>query len=98
MGRINVARVIIGGLVAGVVINISESVLNLWALGQATADAMKAHNLPEFRHARPRYRLMFTVGNCGLSRSGAATFTIPTVFDDANAFQMNSKLKNVCEK
>ncbi len=48
MGQINVGRVIAGGLLAGLVINISESVLNLFALAQPMADAMKAHNLPEF--------------------------------------------------
>jgi hypothetical protein len=47
IGRINGGRVIIGGLAAGLVINISETILNLWALGQPIAEALKAHNLPE---------------------------------------------------
>jgi hypothetical protein len=48
IGPINGGRVIMGGLAAGLVINISEMILNLWALGQPMAEAMKAHNLPEF--------------------------------------------------
>ena len=47
MTKINVGRVIVGGLVAGLVINISEAILNLWVVAQPMADAMKAHNLPE---------------------------------------------------
>ena len=46
MGRINVARVILGGLVAGLVINIGETILNLVVVGQAMEDALRARNAP----------------------------------------------------
>ena len=48
MTGINTGRVIVGGLVAGVIMNISEAVLNLVVLGTATSEALKAHNLPDF--------------------------------------------------
>lgn len=46
MGKINVGRVILGGLVAGVVINVSETILNLVAVAQAMEDSFKALGLP----------------------------------------------------
>jgi hypothetical protein len=46
MGRINMGRVIVGGLLAGVVINISEFVLNTFVIAQEMEAAMKAMNLP----------------------------------------------------
>ena len=42
MGQINMGRVILGGLVAGVVINAFELVLNLFVLADQAAAAMKA--------------------------------------------------------
>ena len=45
MGRINIARVILGGLVAGLVINISETILNLMVVAQAMENALRARNL-----------------------------------------------------
>jgi hypothetical protein len=45
---INTGRVIVGGLVAGLIMNISEAVLNLVVLGADTSAALKAHNLPDF--------------------------------------------------
>ena len=47
MGKINVVRVIMGGLLAGLIVNISESILNLVAVAQPMADAFKRMNLPE---------------------------------------------------
>jgi len=44
MGKIAVGRVIIGGLVAGLIINISESVLHAFILGPAWMDYQKIHN------------------------------------------------------
>ena len=41
MGNINVARVILGGLLAGLVMNISETVLNLYVIGDASAAALQ---------------------------------------------------------
>jgi len=46
MGRVNVVRVILGGLLAGLVINVSETILNLFVVAQAMEDALKARNLP----------------------------------------------------
>src|SRR5919204_2831041 len=46
MGSINMGRVVVGGLVAGVVINISEYVLNAVVLAQDMTDALKALNRP----------------------------------------------------
>ena len=46
MGRINVGRVVLGGLLAGLVINISETVLNLLVVAQAMEESLRARNLP----------------------------------------------------
>ena len=41
MGKINVARVILGGLLAGLIMNISETVLNLYVIGDASEAALQ---------------------------------------------------------
>ena len=41
MGKINVARVILGGLVAGLIINISETVLNLYVVAEESNALME---------------------------------------------------------
>jgi len=46
MGRINVSRVILGGLLAGLVINIGETLLNVVVLAQALEDMLRGRNLP----------------------------------------------------
>jgi hypothetical protein len=46
MGRINKGRVIVGGLLAGLLVNISEFVLNTFVIGQDMEAAMKAMNRP----------------------------------------------------
>lgn len=48
MGQINWTRVLLGGLVAGLIINIGESVLNGFLLADAWASEMRALNRPEF--------------------------------------------------
>ncbi|MFQ5778566.1 MAG: hypothetical protein ACE5IP_11235 [Terriglobia bacterium] len=45
MGKINLGRVILGGLLAGVVINISEFILNAVVLMRDMEEALKALNL-----------------------------------------------------
>lgn len=45
MGQINVARVILGGLVAGIVINVFEAVLNLFVIADQARQAMQKLNL-----------------------------------------------------
>jgi hypothetical protein len=42
----NGKRVILGGLLAGLVINISETILNVPVMGQQMEDALKGRNLP----------------------------------------------------
>ena len=46
MGRINLGRVIVGGLLAGLLINISEAVLNTFVIEKDMEAAMRALNLP----------------------------------------------------
>jgi hypothetical protein len=46
MGRINVGRVVLGGLLAGLVINVSETVLNLVVVAQQMEEVLRARNLP----------------------------------------------------
>jgi hypothetical protein len=46
MSQINAGRVILGGLLAGLVINISETALNLLVVAQAMEDSFRARNLP----------------------------------------------------
>ena len=47
MGKINAGRVVMGGLLAGLVVNISESIMNLVVVAQPMADALKKMNLPD---------------------------------------------------
>ncbi len=46
MAGINLGRVILGGLLAGVVLNVGETVLNMLILGKDWEDAMRAINKP----------------------------------------------------
>jgi len=46
MGKINVARVILGGLVAGLIINISEYVLNIYVVAEESNAIMERMGLP----------------------------------------------------
>jgi len=46
MGNINLGRVIAGGLLAGLVINISETILNVVVVAADMEAALKARNLP----------------------------------------------------
>lgn len=45
-GKVNLGRVILGGLLAGLIINISEFVLNTMVVGAQMDDVLKARNLP----------------------------------------------------
>jgi hypothetical protein len=63
MGRINVARVIIGGIVAGLVINVSEFVLNQVVLVSDMTAALSRMNLPPIGgSAIPMFILLGFVG------------------------------------
>ena len=46
VARINTRGVVVGGLVAGLIINVSEYILNEPVLGARMAAALTAHNLP----------------------------------------------------
>lgn len=46
MGRVNAGRVVLGGVLAGLIINLSEFVLNTYVLGADMAAAMKSMNRP----------------------------------------------------
>ena len=46
VASINIRGVVVGGLLAGLIINISEYILNELVLGTRMAAAMTAHNLP----------------------------------------------------
>jgi hypothetical protein len=46
MGKINIGRVIAGGLLAGLVLNIGESVLNLFVVAEQMEATIAARNLP----------------------------------------------------
>jgi hypothetical protein len=47
MSNINTGRVVIGGLIAGLVLNIGEFLLNAVVLGAQMKDFMAKHNFPE---------------------------------------------------
>src|ERR1700694_2143479 len=46
MGRINVGRVILGGLLAGLVVNISETILNVFVVASAMETTLRERTLP----------------------------------------------------
>ena len=46
MGKINVAKVVVGGLLAGLVVNISETILNLVVVSGDMEAFLQARNLP----------------------------------------------------
>jgi len=46
MGKINVVRVILGGLLAGLVMNVSEYVLNTYVVAEESAALMERFGLP----------------------------------------------------
>src|SRR5215469_2315437 len=48
MGKINLGRVILGGIVAGIIIDIIEYVLNAIVLADRWNAIVSAHNLPQF--------------------------------------------------
>lgn len=44
---INIGKVIVGGLLCGLIINISETILNLGVVSADMAEALKSRNLPD---------------------------------------------------
>ena len=57
MGKINWGRVLLGGLVAGVVINLVEYVSNVYVFGSQNAAAMNALGIHMVPNAIPMYLL-----------------------------------------
>jgi hypothetical protein len=55
MAKINMGRVILGGLLAGLVINIGEFVLNMPVLGNMWNEALKALNRPPLGTEPPTF-------------------------------------------
>ena len=46
MGKVNLGRVILGGLLAGLIINVSEAVLNTVVIAAPMEELLRTHNLP----------------------------------------------------
>lgn len=46
MGKMNLGRVILGGLLAGLIINVSEAILNLAVIAAPMEELLRARNLP----------------------------------------------------
>lgn len=59
MSRINMGRVIVGGLLAGLLINVSEFVLNTFVVAKDFEAAMKAMNLPPMDNSQIPYFVVF---------------------------------------
>jgi hypothetical protein len=51
MARMNIGRVIAGGLLAGLVVNIGETVLNVVVIAADVESALEARNLPDMTGA-----------------------------------------------
>ncbi len=58
MSRINMGRVFLGGLIAGVVINIGEMILNIPILGDMWTEALKALNRPPLDSGPPVFFIL----------------------------------------
>jgi hypothetical protein len=58
MGKINLGRVVLGGLLAGLVINFGEFILNGLILGRQWEDAMRALNKPAIGNEAIAYFLV----------------------------------------
>jgi len=62
MGRINLARVLVGGLVAGIIINASEFILNGMLIADEMNEAMAALNRPPIAPANIIWFVLFGFG------------------------------------
>ncbi len=60
MAKINMGRVVLGGLLAGLVINIGEFVLNMPILGNLWNDAMKTLNRPSMDTQSPTFFILLS--------------------------------------
>ena len=62
MGKINLGRVVAGGLLAGLVLNIGEFILNIALLGPQWEEAMKALNQPPMGNEAISYFVLLAFG------------------------------------
>jgi hypothetical protein len=60
MRKINMGRVFLGGLVAGLIINIGEFVLNMPILGNLWTDALRALNRPPMDAEPPTFFILLS--------------------------------------
>ncbi|MCK6621206.1 MAG: hypothetical protein HUU32_17360 [Calditrichaceae bacterium] len=60
MGKINMTRVILGGLLAGLIMNIGEAVLNMAILGDDWQTAMQALGLSQMNFASFGWYILMT--------------------------------------
>lgn len=60
MGKINMGRVVLGGLLAGLVINVGEFVLNMPILGNQWNEAMRALNRPPMDAEPPTFFILLS--------------------------------------
>lgn len=74
MNRINLGRVIAGGIVAGIIIDIVEYVLNAIVLADRWTAIMAAHNLPQFTTSA-----IITFNIIGLVTGVAAVWTYAAI-------------------
>lgn len=72
MGGINLKRVLLGGLLAGLVINVSEIILNMWVLGDEMNAALQRMNISMAPWAIPFYIVMAFLLGIGLTGLYAA--------------------------
>ncbi len=62
MGKINMGRVIAGGLLAGLIINIGELILNTMIVGESWNEALKALNRPPVGSESIPYFVLISFG------------------------------------
>jgi hypothetical protein len=60
MSKINMGRVILGGLVAGLIINIGEFILNMPILGSQWTEALRALNRPPLDAQPPTFFIILS--------------------------------------
>ena len=62
MGKINLGRVIAGGLLAGLIINIGEIILNVGIIGKDWDEALKALNRPPMGNESATFFILLCFG------------------------------------
>ncbi len=62
MAKINLVRVFVGGLIAGVVINIGEYIFNVMLFGQVMEDAMKNLGRPPLGNEAMAFYILLSFG------------------------------------